>query len=406
MSNVSSSSVIRMAASLRLETPWHHDEDSASSNETTDQQITVSFSTPAAEERFTAVDSSSLFQLPFYIYDNELDWSVNATFIHSGLNRVELLHQSAYLNFKHSDDYWLLQHAKQHPMRTLDTSKAKLFLVPTLLSAWKVGYKGGHNKNKFCAHKGICNMQLLHRAEQLLQESKWYQRSQGRDHIVVDSHWRKHWDKLSYSHLLNCNTISFEHRIPTIGKPKQYQTPRVHIPSFYIGRPCSHHTNKTKDFAMIATLKPNSKLFQDRSHICDWLHEGQKHQNYTVALCGRGNQCPALGEARFGFHARGDTWGSNRLIDTLLSGAIPLITSPQQIQILPDFVPWEEVTYQVDVASAAAFDASLQSILQKPEQELEEKLTNISKHLDIFNHKKGRQFDLYMHRFAQLLELY
>ncbi|CAB9531672.1 expressed unknown protein [Seminavis robusta] len=272
MSNVSSSSVIRMAASLRLETPWHHDEDSASSNETTDQQITVSFSTPAAEERLKAVDSSSLFQLPFYIYDNELD--------------------------------------------------------------------------------------------------------------------------------------CFEHRIPAIGKPKQYQTPRVHIPSFYIGRPCPHHSNKTKDFAMIATLKPNSKLFQDRSHICDWLHKGQKHQNYTVALCGRGNQCPALGQARFGFHARGDTWGSNRLIDTLLSGAIPLITSPKQIQILPDFVPWEEVTYQVDVSSAAAFDASLQSILQKPEQELEEKLTNISKHLDIFNHKKGRQFDLYMHRFAQLLELY
>ncbi|CAB9522714.1 unknown protein [Seminavis robusta] len=404
------------AASLRFEEELRQIEHAASNNITAANQsspwlIAAASTTTSTktEEGQQEASLDSVFQLPFYIYDNELDWSVNAT-IFRGANHSEWLNQSGFLNYKHSDDYWLLYHAKQHPMRTFNPREADLFFVPTLLSVWNFyGFQGDDSQNKFCAHNGICNLQLLKRAEQLLLESKWYQRSQGRDHIVVDSHWRKHWKQISGSRLLNCNSISFENRVPKSGNAKQYQVPtggRVHIPSFYVGRPCpsSSHANKTHDFALIASLKPNNPNFRDRSHVCNWLR--QRHHNYTVSVCGQGNQCPALGQARFGFHVRGDTWGSNRLMDTLLTGAIPLVTSAEQIKILPDFVPWEDVSYTVKVSSEAAFDASLQSILQKSEQELQEKRTNISKHMDTFNHKKRQQFDLYMHRFAQKLNLY
>ncbi|CAB9504923.1 exostosin family domain containing protein, expressed [Seminavis robusta] len=385
-------------------------QDAANGTTKNTSRVATTDALAKPQEEQPAMTADSLFQLPFYIYDNELDWSVNAT-VTRGTNQAELLNQSGFLGYKHSDDYWLLLHAKQHPMRTMDPSKADLFFVPTLLSAWNAhGYEGDASKNKFCAHNGICNQKLLERAEQVLQESKWYRRSQGRDHIVVDTHWRKHWNKLPYSRLLNCNSISFENLVPTDGNPKGHQIPtggRVHIPTLYVGRQCQDETNKTHDFAMIATFKPGNKNFLDRAHICQWLEQNNHQQNYTVSRCGGGDMCPALGQARFGFHARGDTWGSNRLMDTFLSGAIPIMTSPEQRKILPDFLPWEDVSYMVDLSNSTSFDTFIQSILQKTPQELAEKRANISRHRDIFQTKsKGRQFDLYMHKFAQMLELY
>ena len=92
-------------------------------------------------------------------------------------------------------------------------------------------------------------------------------------------------------------------------------------------------------------------------------------------------------------------------MDTLLSGAVPIMTDPEQVKILPDFVPWQDISYMVPVDRASTFTARVRALVNST-QEYEEKVANISKYADVFNHKKPRQVDLYLHKFAQLLDLY
>jgi hypothetical protein len=66
---------------------------------------------------------------------------------------------------------------------------------------------------------------------------------------------------------------------------------------------------------------------------------------YSMSLCGAGQQCPALANARLGFHVRGDTYGSNRLIDTLLSGTVPIFTFDEQYNVVPDWINWKLLSY-------------------------------------------------------------
>jgi hypothetical protein len=166
--------------------------------------------------------------------------------------------------------------------------------------------------------------------------------------------------------------------------------------------PCIETHIDKKDFAMVATPKPEYIFFRSRSNVCEWLQHGQ---NYSVSHCGQGPQCPALGQSRYGFHLRGNTWGSNRLTDTLLSGVSPLLASVEQIMIFPDFVSCLNLVYLVDVSSEVNFHKSLQGILMLSDEECQEKLANINIHRGIFDHTKGRPFDLYMKWAAQKLEL-
>jgi hypothetical protein len=43
-----------------------------------------------------------------------------------------------------------------------------------------------------------------------------------------------------------------------------------------------------------------------------------------------------------GFMSRGDTWGSNRLVDAIISCTVPIFTAEEQYKILPSFYQWRE----------------------------------------------------------------
>ena len=45
-----------------------------------------------------------------------------------------------------------------------------------------------------------------------------------------------------------------------------------------------------------------------------------------------------------GLHLAGDTAGTNRLIDILLSDTVPVITADRQYDILPPFFPWKQMS--------------------------------------------------------------
>ena len=70
-----------------------------------------------------------------------------------------------------------------------------------------------------------------------------------------------------------------------------------------------------------------------------------------------------LAQSRFGFHVRGDTFGANRLFDTILSGTVPIFTFKEQYDILPQWVDWKGLSYFVSITTEDAFTESLDRIL-------------------------------------------
>jgi len=333
--------------------------------------------------------------VPYYVYtESNLNWE-NHTFVSNNNDQTE------YTLSKHSDDYWLYQASLRHPLRTYDPNQAGLFFVPFMLNAV--------SERKTCIQLNVTTERCFRRpghafqyANEQLGLSKYFQRHQGKDHVVVISHWLTPMTKKIHN-LLNCNLINFEGRIPI---PKDGIS---YIPSFYVGRGCRGDIQKTHDFVLIATFRPTLIEFRDRENICRWLlrKDDDDHHptRYSVAACGQGDQCPSIGQARYGFHPRGDTFGSNRVMDLLLSRTVPIFTDPYQYEILPNFVPWRKLSYLANVTTKETFEASIASLLSQLDSEYKEKILWIDKYMVMFDHTGIYQFDSYMAEFAKRRKL-
>ena len=219
-----------------------------------------------------------LLNVPFYVYQ-ELLWVDESVVVHSNDTSTViatakdwiLLHQEV----KHSEDYWFAQAALQHPMRTLNASQAKLFIVPGLFNT-VVDLIMNERQRKYygatlCWQRhGLCGLELLRYADDLLQSAPWFQRSQGKDHLLVASHWRSDWYMVNYTNLYNCNVIGMEDR-------QSNARDRLHFPSTYVGRRCESssttdpNNNKRFDFAFIADLVTPSPMFENRRDMCKWM---------------------------------------------------------------------------------------------------------------------------------------
>ena len=276
---------------------------------------------------------------PFFVY-NDTRWMKMTC---NGASITHFLER----HFKHTDDYWFLKHALHHPSRTLDPARASVFVVGALLNILDAQHVVYHQR---CCVDSVCGRELVRRTERRLKKSEWFRRREGADHVVVASHWSTlHWKSLSLKkspHIASCNRITFQSNNVKHG--------RLHLGKTYVGRRCARQ-NKTHDVAFVATMK---KKFPWRRQACEWL---RNVTDLSVRHCGSGDQCPALAEARVGLHIRGDSFGSNRLLDTLLSGTVPVMTNEAQYKILPPFLPWRNMSLFASMHSKEAFLSSLRA---------------------------------------------
>jgi len=443
--------------------------------QTEEMRETQFSSTTKTKSSAASSSSSTLLSLPFYVYES-LIWE-NATY-GPDQTLAQFLQEYPY---RHSDDFWFLKAALKHPMRTFDPSQAKLFVVPTVMNSVTDAiyeskrYKGrkefpvcvqyyqttnhpkcdqkemgalsnnnigiptiheentatatattDNNSNNNNCTKILCNEELVQYAEQVLGNSPYFQRSNGRDHIMVLSNW------FGTSSLCNrtrgspifskMNMIGFE---DVVWNPN-----RITFPSTYVGNPCPPTTTtgkqttdhedepqptvveKTHDFVMVATLhKGNQRKkvnFNPRQNICKWLSKLKQQQhkdyNFSTSICGEGQQCPALAQTRYGFHVRGDTWGSNRLMDTILSSTVPIFTSPEQYKILPDWIDWKVLSVEVNLTSKDEFQKGLDPIIKDMDGSLyQEKLQHVVSNRDLLDWRSGIPFDAYMYMFQRKL---
>jgi Exostosin family len=144
------------------------------------------------------------------------------------------------------------------------------------------------------------------------------------------------------------------------------------------------------------------QTFASRRNICEWIElentntTGHASSNTTMTSCGEGPQCPALANARFGFHVRGDTYGSNRLIDTLLSGTVPIFTWQEQYELLSDWIDWKMLSYYANVSTQTTFISDIRRIAAD-QQGYEEKHKHVVLNRDLFDWKTTIPFDTYMY---------
>jgi Exostosin family len=407
-----------------------------------DNQIIDSVSSSTLESKTTL---SLLLRVPFYIYDNpEFQWHTNATTVRKRDDTNATLPYPEWFrtnflpqgdgNPKHSDDYWFLQSALRHPMRVHDPEQAKLFIVPTMLNSLM------HNLERFC-YMGKCWEELVKVADDTLGQSPYFQRRQGKDHLLVASHSnpkkrlpkgydskKKSWTKY-YPHLTSCNILGY-YDLPS-SRFNSYK--RLFLPKHYVSAPCQPMPgdtatailqHKTHDLAMISKMYTSTDgIYKDRHNICQWIlgQDGVYNDTYssnsvstttatasptfynlTMPICGRGSQCPALAQAKYGFHVRGDKLGSNRLADTILSGSVPIFTLEDQYKVLPQWIDWSQLSY------LARADMGRDVFLQDMEEILRddsyaEKLQNVLANRDVLDWKNLDAlvpFDMYLYQLS------
>lgn len=392
-----------------------------------------------------------LLTVPFYVYE-ELAWE-DATF---GAETVENLARTPRGRSKHADDFYFMKASLNHPMRTRDPSQAKIFVIPLLLNFYADRHYYSGREHKLCSaststsltrtsRRTYCDRDLLRHAATVLQHSEWFQAHPER-HIVVQSHYladKKFKIPTELKDMLyQVNVISFENQVPN-------RPDRLRFPKYYVGHSCLTTRNnidkkkndprqedstaaaaaavkKTQDVVMIASVN-HEKLhyFQDRLNVCEWIRNNNNynntdtdtdHNNATTTIimsqCGQGEQCPALAQAKFGFHTRGDTLGSNRLMDTILSGTVPIFTRREQYDILPAWIDWKNQLSVLlpmnnsddepaaiksnQTAASSSFLQALKAILQD-EQGYQERQAAILQHRALFDWTTLYPFDTYMY---------
>jgi hypothetical protein len=363
-----------------------------------------------------------LLSVPFYVYE-DLAW-INATFGGHPVAEISRSQGNQNIRFKHSDDYWFMEASLKHPMRTRNMDEAKLFFVPTLLNY--VDYKWW--KNEPLCSNGTCDFALLRDAHQRLNKSKAFQLYPDR-HIIVRSFSSSIWDY--WNEKLNKNkdfrqfmdqvrqmsVIVFEGRdlIPNPGLP-------LTMTKYTVGTPCELSEQKPYDVVMVASMHEDRPAFEDRRNICKWLSSNSSF--IKTSVCGYGKRCPAMAESKFGFHAAGDTWGSQRLMDTILSGTVPIFTHLNQYEIAGKWIDWSQLSYYLPVhndsshsspdlsvtrhsvrpqATQEVFMKRLQDILNDTEG-YARRHKAVVEHIPLFDYTTLYPFDTYMYLFQA--ELY
>eukprot|EP00449_Zooxanthella_nutricula_P018377 CAMPEP_0198545368 /NCGR_PEP_ID=MMETSP1462-20131121/63849_1 /TAXON_ID=1333877 /ORGANISM="Brandtodinium nutriculum, Strain RCC3387" /LENGTH=421 /DNA_ID=CAMNT_0044275747 /DNA_START=84 /DNA_END=1348 /DNA_ORIENTATION=+ len=309
-------------------------------------------------------------QPKFYVYSGNgwIDW-MSMRCNGSSLNEV-VDPWVGKIPFKHTDDYWFVKAALAHPGRVSNPEDADLFVVPAMLNfaleqmLWR---------KEQCCVGDICNADLIIHTEMMLAQSPWFKRHGGKDHVIVCSHWACARTGISkhnldpFKNIQACNTVAFEEN--------SMRGDRCRIATTLVGRGCqdapseyggSATIDRNATVVMVASMHAERSKFQQRRDICKWAeHASHVIGSFTISRCGPGPQCPAVAQARFGFHVRGDTLGSNRLIDYILSGTVPIFTDERQYDILPPFVPWRNMSFLIDASDEDEFVDAIGGIMQR-----------------------------------------
>jgi len=302
-----------------------------------------------------------------------------------------------------------MRSAMNHPMRVNDPEKATLFYVPALMNVISVTSLNRSFRYNYCVNNK-CNYELFDVINKYLGNSKWFQRKNGADHIIVASHYGFNtiWEKKDeanfesmefsrkvanyYRNIFNCNKVIFEHA----SQGDIHNQDRINFPAMYVGKRCEDSNNEIRNrFVFLANFERSA----ERKEMVEWIRKVTFTENQD--LIGSDLEfCPNIGYGKYGFHVKGDSYGASRLIDLILNGVVPVFTEQEQYNILPSWLPFRWISFYADVSSQHAFMVSLQEIIVD-DSNYEMKHNAILKYKDLFDYETNFPFDMYMYHFAK-----
>mmetsp|Transcript_14539 Transcript_14539/g.40103 ORF Transcript_14539/g.40103 Transcript_14539/m.40103 type:complete len:509 (-) Transcript_14539:1099-2625(-) len=352
--------------------------------------------------------AKAMLSVPFYIYE-DWDWLQHGSY--QGKSMLSLINDPTSLKdlgtimqFKLCTDFWFLLAAYNHPQRTKDPNEAKIFVVPTLVNFYS---RWGIQPEELCV-KGHCGGRLMQYTMNQLSESPYFQKSGGKDHIMVNS-YNYYWKRLPWMYRFAMPWKNLFSRVNMIGFDgrKDNHRNRENFPDHKFGSRCQPTEEKLHDFAMIASLHPEKRRFLDRRNLCKWMGQpsgedtssgnlaASSSSAYDMSICGRGKQCPALAEARYSFQVWGDTAGSQRLMDIMLSDTVPIFTRRNQYAAQADFIDWDEVSYFADISTEQRFLRDIDKILSNRDG-YAAKLEKVISNKELFDWETSTAFDMFM----------
>jgi hypothetical protein len=251
----------------------------------------------------------------------------------------------------------------------------------------------------------------MHHAGTVVASSRSFQEHPER-HVAVTSQWAYEVGQFRLKMPASLAKVLFQSHAITFEQRRFNSHERLQFPSYYVGRRCPLQEEKIYDVAVIASLHHHDqrKGHEDRRSICEWLlmTNGTNQDNATATsstsirtpICGTGKQCPVLAQSKFGLHVRGDTFGSNRLMDTILSGTVPIFTRREQYDILPAWIDWKQFSYFIDMENATqtSFITSVTALVVETNSgDYHEKYQALMEHRHLFDWTTLYPFDTYMY---------
>eukprot|EP00951_Prasinocladus_malaysianus_P034329 scaffold345651_cov43-Prasinocladus_malaysianus.AAC.1 len=263
-------------------------------------------------------------------------------------------------------ELFLHQQLADHPMRTLDPDEAKLFVVPSILAYAAEAPLSGMTQ-RLC---GISGYEVVRRLTAEIQASPFYRKSDGRDHLLVFSHWRVALHFYSDVHHASKKTARYVSVYDDLKR-----TVRNFVLGFRLRRSAIKWGHKA-DWSPTAKLIAIPHLAPSVLAMCHYSYgyeydstdstrrvvcEAQsnrtrptladyRHGCYLEPMPGEGLN-KLLDTCLFHLHVRGDDAGSSRVAEAINSGALQIFLSNKYYEDTAVFrcrVPWADMVYTVD----------------------------------------------------------
>ncbi|KAE8730138.1 putative sodium/hydrogen exchanger [Hibiscus syriacus] len=304
---------------------------------------------------------------------------------------------------QHSVEYWLMasllyngEGEEREAVRVSDPETADAFFVP-FFSSLSVNTHG-HNMTD---PETEVDRQLQGELVEFLRQSKYYQRSGGRDHVIPMTHpnaFRFHRQQLNASILIIVDFGRYPRNMSTLSK--DVVSPYVHVvESFTDDDPLDPYENRTTlIFFRGNTVRKDEgkirvKLAKILNGIADVHYEKSAATPSNIKMSTKGMRL-----SKFCLHPAGDTPSSCRLFDAIVSHCVPVVVSDKIELPFEDEIDYTEFSIFFSMEEALKPGYLVNKLRQFPKDrwvEMWKRLKQISHHYE-FQYPPKKEDAVYM----------
>lgn len=302
------------------------------------------------------------------------------------------------VNNQHSVEYWLMVYllsgrdrkkGNMAAVRVKDPEQAEVFFVPFFASLSFNSF--GRN---MAAPNAAKDRELQEGVVEMLSNSKWWQKSQGRDHIIVIHHpnaFRYYRDMMNQSMFIVADFGRYNQTVARL--KKDIVAPYAHVvPSYNEDNPSDPFSaRKTLLFFQGRVRRKadgviRAKLGKLLMNQTDVYYEDSLARTEAIAMSTQGMRF-----SRFCLHPAGDTPSSCRLFDAIVSHCVPVIVSDRIELPFEDDLDYSEFSIFFSAKEAIIpghLLGTLRSITRERWLQMWNKLKAISHHFEYQNPSK------------------